>query len=112
MSWAKRTACSSGRLTRRLARTDSSSLMTASAIPTIVSASRNVSSRSVSERSWFLFERAWCSSSKLMKSLIPTGRDYIGSEAGYESQTTKSAELRFQVVLTEGGAQRVDLARI
>src|SRR5215210_9033791 len=58
--------------------------MAASAIPTIVSASRNVSSRSMSERSWFLFERSRCSSSKFMKSLIPTGRDYIGSEAGLQ----------------------------
>src|SRR5215217_1527450 len=80
-SWAKRTACSSGRLTRRFTRTDSSSLMAASAIPTIVSASLRVSSRSVSERSWPRFSRAWCSSRQRMKSLIPTGRDYIGSGA-------------------------------
>src|SRR5215210_8982628 len=63
--------------------------MAASAIPTIVSASRNVSSRSMSERSWFLFERSRCSSSKFMKSLIPTGRDYIGSEAGLQEDLSR-----------------------
>src|SRR5215207_1481744 len=80
-SWAKRTACSSGRLTRRFARTDSSSLMAASAIPTIVSASLRVSSRSASESSVPRFSRCWCSSRYCIKSLIPTGRDYIGSVA-------------------------------
>jgi hypothetical protein len=47
-----------------------------------------------------------------MKSLIPTGQDYIGSGASYESQTTKSVELRFRAVLTEGGAERLELARV
>src|SRR5215212_6586137 len=84
MSWAKRTACSSGRLTRRLARTDSSSLIAASAIPTIVSASFRVSSRSESESPWLCSSRFRCSSRHCIKSLIPMGRDYIGSEAGLQ----------------------------
>jgi len=42
-----------------------------------------------------------------MKSLIPTGQDYIGSGASYESQTTKSVELRFRAVLTERNVQRI-----
>src|SRR5215210_7296025 len=55
--------------------------MAASAIPTIVSASFRVSSRSDSGSSSPLFSRSWCSSRRRMKSLIPTGRDYIGSGA-------------------------------
>src|SRR5215218_7169091 len=74
-------AGSSGRLTRRFARTDSSSLMAASAIPTIVSASLKVSSRPVSESSWPRFSRSRCSPRQRIKSLIPMGRDYIGSGA-------------------------------
>jgi hypothetical protein len=45
-----------------------------------------------------------------MKSLIPTGQDYIGSGVWYESQTTKSVELRFRAVLAEDGVHRVELA--
>ena len=49
------------------------------AIPTIVSASRRVSSRSASERSVPRCSRSWCSSRYCMKSRIPTGHDYICS---------------------------------
>src|SRR5215210_2496420 len=72
-------ACSSGRLILRLPRTDSNSLMAASAIPTMVSASLKVSLRSATESSGPLLSRSWCSLKYCMKSRIPTGRDYIGS---------------------------------
>src|SRR5215213_11610864 len=81
-------ACSSGRFMRRLLSTDSSSLMAASAIPTIVSASLRASSRSEVERSGPRCSRSWCSSRCCMKSLMPTGRDYIGSGAGLQEDLT------------------------
>src|SRR5919112_1526633 len=86
-SWAKRRACSSGRLTRRFPRTDSSPLMAASAIPTIVSASLKVSSRSASESP--RFSRSWCCWRHRIKSLIPTGQDYIGSGARLQEDLSR-----------------------
>jgi hypothetical protein len=37
-----------------------------------------------------------------MKSLIPTGQDYIGSGAWYQNCITKPSEIRFRAFLTEG----------
>src|SRR5215203_699877 len=82
-------ACSSGRLIRRLSSTDSSSLMAASAIPTIVSASVRVSSRSEVESPDSRRSRSWCSLRCCMKSLMPTGRDYIRSGAGLEEDLAR-----------------------
>src|SRR5918994_1974577 len=89
MSWAKRMACSSGRFMRRLFSTDPSSLMAASAIPTIVSASPRISSRSEAESSGPRCSRSWCSFRSCMKSLMPTGRDYICSGAGLQEDLTR-----------------------
>src|ERR671921_2010248 len=71
MSWAKRRACSSGRLTRRLSTTDPSSLTAASTIPTIISAWRKTSSRSASERDSGLRAFSRCSRRYSIKSLMP-----------------------------------------
>src|ERR671916_1979560 len=59
--------------------TDSSSLTAASAIPTIVSASRRISSRSASESSELLSSLSWCSLRWRMKSLMPIAADYSGT---------------------------------
>jgi hypothetical protein len=40
-----------------------------------------------------------------MKSLIPTGQDYIGSGAWYQFQNTKSTELNFSALLGNDGAR-------
>src|ERR687894_2768125 len=82
-------ACSSGRLIRRLLSTDSSSLMAASAIPTIVSASTRVSLRSEGERAGPRRSRSWCSARCCIKSLMPTGRDYIRSGAGLQKDLAR-----------------------
>jgi hypothetical protein len=37
-----------------------------------------------------------------MKSLIPTGQDYIGSGAWYQNSITKPSEIRFRASLAEG----------
>src|SRR5919107_3229726 len=82
-------ACSSGRFMRRLSSTDPSSLMAASAIPTIVSASLRVSSRSEFERFAPRRSRSWCSVRCCIKSLMPTGRDYIRSGAGLQKDLAR-----------------------
>src|SRR5215208_2664602 len=96
-------ACSSGRLILRLFRTESSSLTAASAIPTIVSASSRISSRSDSESSGPLSSFSWCSSRCRMKSLIPIAADYSDSDRPHRSSVDRKSR-------SAAGSQE-DLAR-